>query len=150
MQVNVVSAVQLATGLTPVLSAGSAGAVVNVASVHAIATSPAIGVYAATKSALVSVTRTLAMELAGDGVRVNAVLPGAVDTDMLRDGLRRSGPDEEQALRELGDRTVMGRVGKPDEVANAIIFLADSDQSSYLTGSSLLVDGGASIRLSTE
>jgi len=129
------------------------GSIVNVSSVHAVATSKNIAAYAASKGGLVALTRAMAIELAGDGIRVNAVLPGAVDTGMLRDGLRRGhvgdGSDNE-LLQALGDKTVMGRVGDPAEIARTILFLADSDQSAFMTGHAMIVDGGATIRLSTE
>ena len=126
------------------------GGVVNVSSVHAKATSPEIGVYAASKGAVSALTRALAVELAPEGIRVNAVLPGAVDTPMLRAGFSRSDSDVMTATEGLAARTVMGRLGAPDEIARAIHFLAESEASSFTTGSELVVDGGASARLSTE
>jgi NAD(P)-dependent dehydrogenase (short-subunit alcohol dehydrogenase family) len=128
-------------------------AIVNVSSVHAIATSTGIAAYAASKGGLLALTRALAIEFASDQIRVNAILPGAVDTEMLRSGLSRghvSGGSIEDRLQELGDRTVMGRVGEPEEIAAAIYFLADEEQSSFMTGNALVVDGGATTRLSTE
>jgi len=127
--------------------------IVNVASVHAIATSSNIAAYAASKGAVVALTRALALELAIDGIRVNAVLPGAVDTQMLRDGLRRRDPnggEEEDLLQELRRRHPIGRIGQPNEIAEAIMFLADGARSSFMTGQVLIVDGGACARLSTE
>ncbi len=127
--------------------------IVNVASVHAIATSSNIAAYAASKGAVVALTRALALELAKDGIRANAVLPGAVDTQMLRDGLHRrdpSGGEEEDLLQELRRRHPVGRIGQPSEIAEAILFLADGDRSSFMTGQVLIVDGGACARLSTE
>lgn len=132
---------------------GRGAAIVNVSSVHANATSVNIAAYAASKGALVALTRAMAIELAADGIRVNAVLPGAVDTPMLRSGLQRghlAGTSTEDLLQDLGRRTVMGRVGQPGEIARAILFLADSDWSSFMTGQTLVVDGGATARLSTE
>jgi glucose 1-dehydrogenase len=132
---------------------GHAAAIVNVSSVHAMATSVNVAAYAATKGALVALTRALAIEFAADGIRVNALLPGAVDTPMLRSGLRRghlTGSSIEDLLQDLGRRTVMGRVGQPQEIAKAILFLADGDWSSFMTGQTLVVDGGATARLSTE
>jgi NAD(P)-dependent dehydrogenase (short-subunit alcohol dehydrogenase family) len=95
----------------------------------------------------------MAIEFARDQIRVNAILPGAVDTEMLRSGLGRGhvrSKSVEDDLRELGGRTVMGRVGEPEEIAAAIYFLADAEQSSFMTGNALVVDGGATARLSTE
>jgi len=129
------------------------GAIVNVSSVHAIATSANIAAYAASKGALLALTRALAIELAPDGIRVNAILPGAVDTPMLHAGLERGhvkGKDLKELIQQLGARHVIGRVGRPEEIAQAILFLADNDCSSFMTGQALVVDGGATARLSTE
>jgi NAD(P)-dependent dehydrogenase (short-subunit alcohol dehydrogenase family) len=129
------------------------GAIVNVASVHAVATSADIASYAASKGALLALTRAMAIEFAGDNVRVNTILPGAVDTPMLDAGLSRghvSGETLEERKADLARKTVIGRVGDPIEIAKAIYFLADNEQSSFMTGQPLIVDGGATIRLSTE
>ncbi len=129
------------------------GAIVNVSSVHAIATSANIAAYAASKGALLALTRALAIELAPERIRVNAVLPGAVDTSMLHSGLARGhlqGSNIPELMQLLGERTVMGRVGQPAEIARAIFFLADHDYSSFMTGQALVIDGGATARLSTE
>lgn len=131
----------------------TAGAIVNVSSVHAVATSSDIAAYAASKGASMALTRALALEFARDGIRVNAVLPGAVDTPMLRAGLSRShvkGDSIEQRMADLAGRTVMGRIGEPEEIGRAILWLADGQQSSFVTGQSIIVDGGATARLSTE
>ncbi len=129
------------------------GAIVNVSSVHAIQTSVNIAAYAASKGGLLALTRAMAIEFAPDNIRVNAVLPGAVDTPMLRAGLGRGHAgqgDMQQRLDNLARRTVSGKVGRPDEIARTIYFLADQEQSSFMTGQALVVDGGATARLSTE
>ena len=136
----------------PLLKAGG-GAVVNVSSVHAIQTSANIAAYAASKGGLLALTRAMAIEFAPDNIRVNAILPGAVDTPMLRAGLGRghAGHGEmQERLDNLARKTVSGKVGKPEEIAHAIYFLADNEQSSFMTGQALVVDGGATARLSTE
>jgi Dehydrogenases with different specificities (related to short-chain alcohol dehydrogenases) len=129
------------------------GAIVNVSSVHAVATSASIAAYAASKGGVLALTRAEAIEFAPDNIRVNAVLPGAVDTPMLRAGFKRghlaAGSEEEQ-LAALARKTVNGRVAKPHEIASVIYFLADNTQSSFMTGQAVVVDGGATARLSTE
>jgi NAD(P)-dependent dehydrogenase (short-subunit alcohol dehydrogenase family) len=137
----------------PLLIAAGGGAIVNVSSVHAVATSTGVSSYAASKGGLLALTRAMAIEFAGDNIRVNAILPGAVDTPMLRNGLDRghlSGGSVTDRLENLARKTVIGRVGKPEEIAHAIYFLADNVQSSFMTGQAMLVDGGATCRLSTE
>ena len=137
----------------PLFKAAGEGAIVNVSSVHAVQTSTNIAAYAASKGALLALTRATAIEFAPDNIRVNAVLPGAVDTPMLRAGLDRghlTGDDIVTRLDNLARKTVNGRVGRPEEIAHAIYFLADDTQSSFMTGQALIVDGGATARLSTE
>lgn len=137
----------------PLLKAAGGGAIVNVSSVHAIQTSANIAAYAASKGGLLALTRAMAIEFAPDSIRVNAILPGAVDTPMLRAGLDRGHAGRgnmQERLDNLARRTVSGKVGKPEEIAHAIYFLADNEQSSFMTGQALVVDGGATARLSTE
>jgi len=137
----------------PLMKAAGGGAIVNVSSVHAIQTSANIAAYAASKGGLLALTRAMAIEFAPDNIRVNAILPGAVDTPMLRAGLGRGHVghgDMQERLDNLARKTVNGKVGQPEEIAHAIYFLADSDQSSFMTGQALVVDGGATARLSTE
>jgi glucose 1-dehydrogenase len=137
----------------PLFKAAGGGAIVNVSSVHAVQTSTNIAAYAASKGGLLALTRALAIEFAKDNIRVNAILPGAVDTPMLRAGLDRghlAGEDIHTRLDNLARRTVNGRIGKPQEIAQAIYFLADDTQSSFMTGQAMIVDGGATARLSTE
>ncbi|MEB3231577.1 MAG: SDR family oxidoreductase [Leptolyngbyaceae bacterium] len=151
MAVNVRAPFILSQQLYPLLKLGQ-GSVVNVSSVHAIATSANIAAYASSKGALSALTRALAIEFAPD-VRVNALLPGAVNTPMLQDGLKRghlSGESIDDLMDDLGRKTIMDRVGKPGEIAESIYFLASNECSGFMTGQSLVVDGGAIARLSTE
>jgi NAD(P)-dependent dehydrogenase (short-subunit alcohol dehydrogenase family) len=151
MNVNVRAAHQAIRCLFPLLK-GSGGAVVNVSSVHAVATSEDLSAYAASKGALCALTRAAALELAEAGIRVNAVLPGAIDTPMLRAGLNRhrNGTSAEDAYATLALRTPLRRVAAPREIAQVILFLADNARSSFITGQTLVADGGATARLSTE
>jgi NAD(P)-dependent dehydrogenase (short-subunit alcohol dehydrogenase family) len=137
----------------PLLKNAPAGAIVNVSSVHAVQTSANIASYAASKGGLLALTRAMAIEFAADNIRVNAILPGAVNTPMLHAGLNRGhvqGGSLSDRLENLARKTVNGRVGEPEEIARAILFLADSSQSSFMTGQAMIVDGGATARLSTE
>lgn len=137
----------------PLLKAAGGGAIVNVSSVHAIQTSANIASYAASKGGLLALTRAMAIEFAPDNIRVNAILPGAVDTAMLRRSMSSRGLSEgslNERLENLARKTVIGRIGQPGEIAHAIYFLADDITSSFMTGQALVVDGGATARLSTE
>ncbi|MEM9748952.1 MAG: SDR family oxidoreductase [Actinomycetota bacterium] len=151
MNRNVRSAFQMIREFHRPLSAAR-GAVVNVSSVHAVATSMNVAVYAISKGAMVALTRSAALELAAEGIRCNAVLPGAVLTPMLEAGLSRrphpDGPDGN--LNALIDRTPLGFVATPEQVAPTIVHLADTELSPYTTGQMMVVDGGATIRLGTE
>jgi NAD(P)-dependent dehydrogenase (short-subunit alcohol dehydrogenase family) len=125
------------------LEDGAGGSIVNVSSVHALASSPGAGVYATSKAGLVALTRAMALEW-GPLVRANCVLPGAVDTPMLHAGLDRSG----QSHAQIGDRLALRRVASPSEIARVIRFVAS--EAGYMTGSTIVVDGGALARLSSE
>lgn len=110
------------------------GVILNIASIGGLSVEPTIGVYNGTKAALIHLTRTLAAELA-PGVRVNAIAPGLVKTDMARALWE---PNEEAIARHLP----MKRLGVPDDIANAAMFLA-SDAAGWITGTTTIVDGGA-------
>jgi NAD(P)-dependent dehydrogenase (short-subunit alcohol dehydrogenase family) len=145
MAVNVRAAYLLMAELHDYISLAQ-GAVINIASVHATATSPGMAAYVASKGALVALTRAMALEFAPQGIRVNAVLPGAIHTPMLIAGLKRS----KLTLDSFAERHPLGRVGVPREVAEAVYFFADFVASGFITGQTLIVDGGATARLSTE
>lgn len=137
----------------PFLKARGGGSIVNVSSVHALATSRDIAAYAASKGGMLALTRAMAIEFAEDNIRANTILPGAVDTTMLREGLDRGhagAGSVQKRLENLASRTVSGKVGRPQEIARSIYFLADPAQSPFMTGQSLVVDGGATAKLSTE
>ncbi len=151
MTTNLRAPFQLIRDLAPRL-ARVKGGIVNVSSVHAIVTSANVAAYAVSKGALVALTRSTAIDMASSGVRCNAVLPGAVQTPMLMDGLSRR-PHErgpQGNLEDLEARTPLGFVARPEAVAPTILHLVDRNRSPYTTGQTIILDGGASIRLSTE
>ncbi len=113
------------------------GAIVNVSSIHAEETTPLVASYAAAKAALVSLTRSASIEGKPKGIRVNAILPGAIDTPMLWEN-----PNIRSGLEQIR----RADVGKPDDVAAAIAFLA-SDEAAFIEGAALRVDGGRMDRL---
>lgn len=126
------------------------GTVTLVSSAQGVATQDGVVGYTATKGALNAMTRALAVDEAAHGVRVNAVLPGSIDTPMLRAAARdwSDGTDagEESTIREWGRSHPLGRVGLPSEVGEVCSFLA-SDAASFVTGTELRVDGGLLARL---
>jgi len=116
------------------------GAIVVTSSPHALRTVPDAGAYAASKGGALALTKAMALEAAASGVRVNAVLPGAIDTPMLQREARAARDAADQLGRFAGAHP-MNRLGQPDEVAAAVLFLA-SDDASFITGAALHVDGG--------
>ncbi|MBX3218124.1 MAG: glucose 1-dehydrogenase [Labilithrix sp.] len=115
------------------------GSIINMASVAGIVASPLQGVYAMTKAAVISMTKTLAYELAPSQIRVNAIAPGFVDTKFAAAVLKN-----DALLDEVLKMTPMKRYGQPDEIAGCALYLA-SDSASYLTGQAIVIDGGMTI-----
>jgi NAD(P)-dependent dehydrogenase (short-subunit alcohol dehydrogenase family) len=136
LNLNLDSIVALTQALIPRLVNSGNGSVINVASVAGLISSPFMSHYGAAKAALISFSRSLAVELAAQGVRVNSLVPGWIETD-LTDFLRDTKEAEAGALA----RVPMARWGRPEEIADAALFLA-SDSSSFMTGQELIVDGG--------
>jgi meso-butanediol dehydrogenase/(S,S)-butanediol dehydrogenase/diacetyl reductase len=120
---------------------GRGGAIVNIASDWAFVAGRGEFAYCTSKGAVVQMTRALAIDHARQGVRVNAVAPGDVETPMLLSGIAHRGRSAAEGLRENGAAIPMGRVGQPSEIAAAVVFLA-SDEASFITGTTLLADGG--------
>ena len=136
MRLNVDSAVHVLQAAAPHLLERRTGSVINVASVAGLSATPAMAQYGASKAALISLTRTLAVEWASTGVRVNALCPGWTATD-----LNRTLWENEEVYAGLTATIPMGRWAKAEEMAGPAVFLA-SDASSFMTGQTLVVDGG--------
>jgi NAD(P)-dependent dehydrogenase (short-subunit alcohol dehydrogenase family) len=116
------------------------GCVVNVASIHAFCTQPGRAAYAAAKAGLLGLTRALALDLGPLGIRVNAVVPGYVRTEIWDLWLNKV-PDPEATVKAIAQQHPIRRIGKPEDIAAAVAFLA-SDDAAFITGASLVVDGG--------
>ena len=138
LDVNVVGVFLGMRAVAAHMSARGSGSIINVSSLAGLTGGPLLSAYAASKWAVRGMTKVAARELARDGVRVNSVHPGQIDTDM--------NTRQREATPELIDRLVrtipVGRIGTPEEVAHALVYLA-SDESVYTTGSELVVDGGS-------
>jgi len=132
--VNLRGPVFLVQAALPHLRESPAAAVINVISAGAFLPSPFIATYGATKAALLSFTRSMAEEFAPLGIRVNALAPGAVDTEMMR-------KNTPEAQEQMAQASFQGRMARPDEIAGPALFLA-SDAASFVTGQVLIADGG--------
>ncbi|MCY4019684.1 MAG: SDR family oxidoreductase [Chloroflexi bacterium] len=121
------------------------GNIINIASVHTVATLPATAPYAASKGGVDMMTRSMAIEFAPYGIRVNAISPGLTDTQIWND-IQDAAEDAELARQHWMDNIPLGRVQSPREVGNVVLFLA-GEQSSYVTGANIFTDGGMTIQL---
>jgi NAD(P)-dependent dehydrogenase (short-subunit alcohol dehydrogenase family) len=140
LAVNLTAPYRIIRALLPALRRAGGASVVNVASSLALGGLPRATAYCAAKGGLVQLTRALALELAPEGIRVNAVCPGLVDTPMIYDG-DSEGPAAEARAREMAGIEPVGRLGRPEEIAAVIAHLC-SDDSRFTTGVAWPVDGG--------
>lgn len=138
--VNFFGALQFLQAAARAMADGRGGAIVNVVSRTALVGVPGMAVYGASKGALLSLTRTAALEFVELGIRVNAVVPGLTETPLIREWI--DAQEEPEVFRANTAATIpLGRFAEPEEVADAILFLS-SDEASYITGATLSVDGG--------
>ena len=144
VRVNLMGAANYSRAALPGLRRAGRASIVNVSSCYAVTGRKGMGLYDATKAALLAFTRTLACEEAVHGVRANAVCPGSTLTDFHVDRARRAGKSVETLRGERATNSLIGRWADPAEIAWPILWLA-SDEASFVTGATLMVDGGLSI-----
>lgn len=140
IEVNLVGTMRMCLAVKPLLAAAK-GAIVNTASMLSIFGSPFVPGYSASKGGVVQLTKSLAAAWAAEGIRVNAIAPGYIATEMNRALL-----DNAEFVSWVNLRTPMKRWGRPDELAGCAVFLA-SDAASFLTGQTIYVDGGFSVSM---
>ncbi len=144
MRLNVRAMYVVTRALLPGMIAAGGGAIVNIASVaSSVKGVPNRFVYSATKAAIIGLTKSIAVDFVGKGIRCNAVCPGTVDTPSLRQRIAAA-PDPAQARRDFVARQPMGRLGEAEEVAELCVYLA-SDESRFMTGQAVIIDGGITL-----
>lgn len=136
LQINLTAAFQLARGLAPLMIPGQSGSIINITSLNAEQGFPGNPAYLASKGALKQLSKSLAVDLAPHGIRVNSIGPGYFHTDM--NSLSWNDPERRE---QRSSHTLLGRWGEPEDLAGAVIFLA-SAASAYVTGQDIYVDGG--------
>ncbi len=122
------------------------GVIVNVSSVHALATLDGYSAYSASKAGIVGLTRAIALDYAKQNIRANTVLPGAVQTPMLESSVKNLETPQEEIMRQWDESQPIGRVGQPEEIATVVMFAASPDNS-FMTGATLVADGGMTAEL---
>jgi len=138
VEVNLKGPYFMTSKAVPLMIESGGGSIVNVASIAALTPLPGQAVYSMTKAGLISVTRSFAKEYGKQGIRVNAILPGVVETRFA------SALVEDPGVQKWLSRLPAGRAGQPDEMVAGVLYLV-SDQASYTTGTTLVMDGGASL-----
>lgn len=146
MNVNIKSFYRIVQLCLPKLN----GNIIAISSVHSFVTSKDISIYATSKAALSGLIRNMALELASKNIRVNGIAPGAILTSMLTSGIIRRTNDIEKGLSILSEKHPMHKIGKPNDVAELAYFLSDDEKAGFITGQTIVIDGGVSIHLSTE
>jgi len=120
---------------------GPGGSVINMASVQGMQSMPGVPAYAASKGGILSLTRNMALDYAPVGIRVNAICPGTIESELVRGLARAEGGDLDATLERYGAFHPLGRIGVPEDIAQAALYLA-SPRASFVTGTALVVDGG--------
>jgi NAD(P)-dependent dehydrogenase (short-subunit alcohol dehydrogenase family) len=139
IEVNIMGNVWLCQQVVPIMRDNGGGSIINVASIAGISPGQMQGIYSMTKAAVISLTQTMAMELGNDGIRVNAIAPGLIQTRFAR-----ALWENETLAKQVNEQTPLGRIGQPEEIAAIALWLA-SDLSSFATGATYVVDGGLTL-----
>jgi meso-butanediol dehydrogenase/(S,S)-butanediol dehydrogenase/diacetyl reductase len=151
LNVNVTGIYLFVRSCVPAMKKRGGGAIVNVASVQGYACQRGVAAYVASKGAILSLTRALALDYAADGIRVNSISPGSIATPMLEYAARTFSPDEPvtEVFKRFGEAHPLGRVGTPEEVAELAAFLASS-KAAFCTGGDYRIDGGLTAGLAVK
>jgi NAD(P)-dependent dehydrogenase (short-subunit alcohol dehydrogenase family) len=134
----------MAKYVAPILKKQKNGSIINIASTHGLIALPNSIIYASTKSAIIQMTRNLALDLGSFNIRVNSISPGRIETPLTDELEKMLGVTEEQLNNICKESTCTKQLGQAQEIANMIVFLT-SDLCPYMTGANLVIDGGSSI-----
>ena len=145
LDVNLKSFFLMTKYFVPSMKSRGGGVIINTASVQGLQSMKGVPAYAASKGAILSLTRQLALEYAEDNIRVLAINPGTIDTPLVDEAIAAFGGDEQGIRRQMAESHPLGRIGRPEDIAQAVLFLA-STEASFITGDSLCVDGGMMAR----
>ena len=141
IDVNLKSRFLMSKYAIPVMIERGGGVIINTASVQGLQSAPGVSAYAASKGGDLSLTRQLALDYAKDNIRVLAINPGTIDTPLVKEALDSIGGDEAALRAQMAEAHPVNRIGKPEDIANAVLFLAGS-KAGFMTGSYVNVDGG--------
>lgn len=140
MDINLKSMFLVSKAVIPEIRENGGGGVVHISSIQGLRCQKNVLAYATSKGAVIAMTRSMGLDHAGEGISVNCICPGSVDTPLLRFGAGEHGPVEE-VLKEWGTQHPIGRIGQPDEIAKACMYLWSPD-SNFMVGQAMVVDGG--------